>query len=115
MKDLTEFHQRALSVAVVKMFTGKHFSICDLENIAATMGRKDLLSGTDYQALRTLHCVDWGDMGPELATMTREKCFELLGLPPQTIDVQASTEPATPKAKPAEQATKLRLAFWQRA
>lgn len=110
MNDMTDFQQRACAVAVVKMLQGKHFSISDLQAIAETIGRKDAMGGKDYAALRGLHCVDWGDMGPELARMTREKCLELLGLPPQTIDL---VRPAARAESPAEPAKRLRLAFWR--
>jgi hypothetical protein len=110
--NLTEFHQRAASAATVKMLSGKHFSVCDLDSIAATIGRKGCLAGRDYDALRSVHCMDWADMGPDLARMVREKALEMLGLPPQTIDVLT---PEQPKERPAEPAKRLRLAFWRAA
>lgn len=111
MQDLTEFQQRACAVGVVKMLNGKSFSICDLDAIAKTMGRESVLAGKDYGALRALHCVDWADMGPELTTMVREKCFELLGLPQAAIEGVCTREAAGEKAhKPA---SRLRLAFWK--
>lgn len=110
MNNLTEFQQRASALAVVKMLHGKTFSICDLDAIATTMGRKPAMAGTDYAALRGLHCVDWADMGPELARMTREKCLELLGLPLQTIEM---IQPVSKSEKTVEPATRLRLAFWK--
>jgi hypothetical protein len=87
MNDSTEFHRRAAVAATTKMLTGKHFSICDLDAIAATIGRKQALSGQDYAALRAVHCMDWADMGPDLARMVREKCLELLGLPPEVVEM----------------------------
>lgn len=110
MNDLTEFQQRACAVAVVKMLNGKHFSVCDLDSIAKTMGREAALAGRDYAALRSVHCVDWADMGPELTRMTREKCLELLGLPPQTIEMIRPEKAAEPQAAPAK---RLRLAWWK--
>lgn len=107
MESLTEFQQRAAAVAVVKMLSGKHFSVCDLDAIAKTIGREPALAGRDYAALRSLHCVDWADMGAELARLTREKCLELLGLPPQTIEI------VQPAEKPHEPAKRLRLAWWK--
>lgn len=110
MNDLTEFQQRACAVAVVKMLNGKGFSICDLDAIAKTMGREAALAGRDYAALRSVHCVDWADMGPELTRMTRDKCLELLGLPPQTIEMIKPERSAEPHAEPAK---RLRLAWWK--
>ena len=111
MNDLTEFQQRAVAVAFVKMLSGKHFNICELDALAKTLNRTDQCAGRDYSALRGLHCVDWADMGPELTRMTREKCIEILGLQPQIID--AFERPVAPEQK-QERAKSLRLAFWKR-
>lgn len=113
MDEITEFQQRAATVAVVKMLGGKGFNVCDLDSVAKTLGREGALAGKDYAALRSVHCVDWADMGPELTKMVREKCLELLGMPPQVIDsVCSRVEPNEPTHKPA---AKLRLAFWKSA
>jgi len=111
MENLTEFQQRACAVGVVKMLSGKSFSICDLDALAKTMGRESTMAGKDYAALRTVHCVDWADMGPELTTMVREKCFELLGLPQSAIDSVCQRE--APNEKAHEPARRFRLAFWK--
>jgi hypothetical protein len=110
LTDLTEFQQRACAVAVVKMLGGASFSICDLDAIAQTMGRKTHMASRDYHALRSVHCVAWEDMGPELTRLTREKCLELLGLPPQTID---ALTPEKPRETAQEPAKRLRLAWWK--
>lgn len=110
MNDLTEFQKRACAVAVVKMLNGRHFSVCDLEAIAKTMGRESFMAGRDYQALRAVHCVEWVDMGPELSRMTRDKCLELLGLPPQIVEV---FRPETRDELPHAPSTRLRLAVWK--
>lgn len=109
MSDLTEFQQRAAAAAVVKMLSNKHFSICDLDAIAKTLGREGHLAGRDYAALRGVHCMDWADMGPDLARLTREKCLEMLGLPAQTIDMVHPVR----QEKAHEPASRLRLAFWK--
>lgn len=110
MNDLTEFQQRACAVGVVKMLNGKSFSICDLDALAKTMGRENMLAGKDYGALRAVHCVDWADMGPELSRMVKEKCFELLGIPQEAIDAACREVPAEKAHEPAK---RLRLAFWK--
>jgi hypothetical protein len=112
LNDLTEFQQRAAAVATMKMLGQKHFSICDLDAIAKTIGRESFLAGRDYAALRAVHCVDWADMGPELALMVREKCLDMLGLPPQTIEVLTPEKQREPAQEPAK---RLRLAFWRAA
>ena len=112
MSEMTEFQQRAASVAVVKMLQGKSFSICALDALAKTLGREPQMAGKDYSALRGLHCVDWADMGNDLARLTREKCLELLGLPPNALDL---IQPERPAEKASEPAKRLRLAFWRAA
>lgn len=111
MDQLTEFQQRACALGVVKLLNAKHFDICDLRALAKTMGREQMLAGKDFAALQTMHCVDWVDMGPELATMVREKCLELLGLPQAAIDSVCTRE--VPNEKAHEPAKRLRLAFWR--
>lgn len=110
MNDLTEFQQRATSLAVVKMLGGTYFSVSDLRDIAKTIGREHSLGGRDFSALSALHCVEWANMGPDLARLTREKCLELLGLPAEVIDM---VHPAAPTERPSEPAKRLRLAFWK--
>lgn len=111
MDNLTEFQQRACAVGVVKMLSGTNFSVCDLDALGKAMGRQSALAGKDYEALRSVHCVNWADMGPELTTMVREKCFEMLGLPQAAIDSVCRKEATTEKAH--EPAKRLRLAFWK--
>jgi hypothetical protein len=107
MNQLTEFQQHALSAGLVKMFVSKHFDICTLDSLAKLADVQT--GGKDYQALRAVHCIDWGDMSPQLATQVREKCLEILGLPPQIIDI-------TTRERQEEQAEPKRpsLAFWRR-
>lgn len=111
MDNLTEFQQRACAVGLVKLLSAKHFSICDLDALAKAMGRESSLAGKDYASLRAVHCVDWADMGPELTTMVREKCFELLGLPQAALEGVCKRE--APAEKAHEPAKRLRLAFWK--
>jgi hypothetical protein len=115
MNDLSEFQQRAAAVAVTKLLTGRYFSVSDLDAIAQTIGRKSEMVGPDYAALRALHCVDWADMGPELARLTREKCLELLGLSPQIINVKAAEPAPQPAQQEAAPEKKVRLAFWKQS
>ena len=90
------------------MLTGEMFFTSTVRELAELLGRP--LDGSDWKALQPMHCMKWGDMGPELAQMTREKILELLGLPPQTITVLM---PERTHEKPAEPAKRLRLAFWK--
>ncbi len=78
---ITDFQALAASAAIFRMFREKHFSICKLDAIAATIDRKQHLAGRDYEALRALHCMDWADMGTDLAHQTRAVCCQILGIP----------------------------------
>lgn len=114
MSDLSDFQERALAVGVAKLLTGNHFSICDLDTLLKVVGKP--AGGRDYEALRALHCVDWRTMGEPLAAQVREKCLELLGLPPQCINVVAEVvQDAKPSAHAhAKSSGLLRLILGQR-
>jgi len=98
---ITDFQALAASAGVLRMFREKHFSICTLDAVAAAIGRKEHLAGRDYEALRAVHCMDWADMGPDLARQVREVCCRMLGIP----DTQpVVTEPHVPQPMPAKEA-----------
>lgn len=110
MQDLTEFQQRAAAQGVVKLLQGQTFYTSDVRKLAELLKRP--LGGPDWLAMEPLHCIKWGDMDPELRRMLREKVLELLGLPPQTIEM---VEPTRPAEKPSEPAKRMRLAWWRAA
>lgn len=110
MNELSEFQQRAASLAVVKLLNGDTFYTTDVKNIADLLGIQ--LGGNDWKAMQPLHCIKWGDMDHDLRRMMREKVLELLGLPPQVIE---SIEPESHAEQHSEPAKRLRLAFWRRA
>lgn len=109
--DLSEFQQRAAAAALTKLLNGRYFSISDLQSIAKTVGRESACGGRDFDALRSLHCVDYADMGRELSAMVREKTCELLGLPPTVVEMVRPTATSESQSEPA---ARLRLAFWRR-
>lgn len=104
MGHLTEFQQRAAGAALEKLLTGDYFDITGLCKVAALTGAE--LRGKDFEALEALHCVHYSKMDRALALQVREKCLELLGLPPQIIEAQAAD-------KPHEPGKRLRLAWWR--
>lgn len=79
MKEMTEFQIRAVMAGAERMLNGDHFSICDLDNLVKLTGEGNL-SGEDYQALRAVHCVNWGAMGKPLADMVKVKALEHIGI-----------------------------------
>lgn len=104
MGQLTEFQQRAAGAALEKLLTGDYFDITGLRKVAALTGAE--LRGKDFEALEALHCVHYSKMDRALALQVREKCLELLGLPPQIIEAQATDKPHEPEKR-------LRLAWWR--
>jgi hypothetical protein len=108
MDHLTEFQQRAAAHAVVKLLNGDTFYTSDVRKLAELLKRP--LGGPDWLAMEPLHCVKWGDMEPDLRRMLREKVLDVLGLPPQTLDM---VTPGVSAEKPNAPAGRLRLAFWR--
>ena len=74
--ELTEWQKLITAQALKKMFTGKHFSICDLDNIAKTLGVNG--GGRLRDELATLHCVDYADMHPAIREQLPQKVCEYL-------------------------------------
>ena len=112
MEPLSEFQQLACATGLIKMLRAKHFSICDLDSLGEAMGRKAAMAGRDYAALRTLHCIDWVDMGEPLARMTKEKCLELLGVTDPGI-IDSVCRRVDPDERPHASASRFRLGFWK--
>lgn len=92
----SNFHRAALSVGLRKMFEKDSFSICDFDAMAKLAGVH--ISTKDYEALRVLHCVKYGDM-PQAV---RQQLFDVVTgaiCGPATFDldslepVRALTEP----------------------
>jgi hypothetical protein len=107
MNELTEFQAQAANMALKKTLSGRHFSICDFDALAKSIGVQ--VGGPDYNALRNLHCVDWAEMSPPMRQMAQEKIVELLGLPPMVMEMEKS-EPE-PKHQPEQ--PRMKLAFWR--
>ena len=79
---MSELKAMAAEAALKKMVQDKHFSICTLDTIVSMMDVKP--DREAYNILRTLHCVDYNQMSPELlralpdliATVLRSPSFE---------------------------------------
>lgn len=62
----TNFEQAVITQAIDKLFNGtKHFDICQLDAIARLLGTNPD-AHPQYKYLRALHCVNYGDMLPEV-------------------------------------------------
>lgn len=61
---MTFLEQEAAKAAITKMMAGGHFSICVIDQILKMSG--GVPPRKEYEILRTLHCVDFKDMSPQL-------------------------------------------------
>ena len=73
---LDSFQMQAATIALKKMFEGKHFSICDLDNLIKLIGC--IPNKKDYDALHCLHCVEWNDMPPDLRAGVLERVVSIV-------------------------------------
>lgn len=61
---LNDLQKMAAQAAIKKMLHDRYFSISHIDTILTMTNGKP--NRDDYNILRTLHCVDYGDMAPEL-------------------------------------------------
>jgi hypothetical protein len=61
---LNDLQKMAAQAAIKKMLHDRYFSILHIDTILTMTNGKP--NRDDYNILRTLHCVDYGDMAPEL-------------------------------------------------
>lgn len=71
--------QRIAAFTLERMFRGNHFNILSVDDACRLMGRTG--SGPAYQRLRAIHCVDWGDIPPDIMQMIPVWLNEVLGGP----------------------------------
>lgn len=74
------FKHKAAVTALVAMFSGPHFSICTLINIADAFGVKTFMRSNDYYTLNLLHCMKWADMPEGLALETKLEVCRVMGI-----------------------------------
>ena len=75
--------KRMAAFVMEKMFKGTHFSICDVDTACKLMGCQ--YRGNTYEKLRTLHCVDWGDIPKDIMELVPVWINEVLGGPRLTV------------------------------
>lgn len=110
---VSDFQAKACVVALQKMFNSNYFDICTLNAVADTLGRRALLCGRDYEALRALHCVHWSDMGRDMSRSVKEKCLELLAIETSVIDMVDEVKPEAPPPAKETRRPRLSLAWWR--
>lgn len=74
--ELTEWQKLIAAQGLKKLFQSKHFSICDLDSIANTLGVQG--GGRLHEELRVLHCIDYNDMHPAIREQLPQKVCEYL-------------------------------------
>ena len=88
---MTEFEKQACAIALKKMFQGRYFDICTVDNLLKITGA--IPPKADYNALHALHCVDWSDMPAGFREQVFVKTLELFthsGFPLESIMLSAS-------------------------
>ena len=76
MNEESEFQQLSAQRLVGKMFGGKHFSICDVDDLAKLLGLS--INGKVYRQIKAYHCVDFADMSDREKVLLQEKVVEAL-------------------------------------
>lgn len=71
------FEAAVLEQAIKKIFTGRHFSICDVDDAAELLGVNPK-QHPNYKLLNALHCVHFSDMSKEILNGLQEKVAECL-------------------------------------
>ena len=71
------FETAVLEQALNKLFTKKHFDICTLDDIGKLVGVNPA-QHPNYKLLRTLHCVDYDSMSPEILQELQERVAQCL-------------------------------------
>lgn len=76
---MSDIKLMAAQAALTKMVTGRHFDICTLDTIIKMM---DLQPDREaYNILRTLHCIDYNMMSPDLLKALPELISTVLQSP----------------------------------
>lgn len=72
--------EAAIRKGLSDIFDREWFNITDFQKVIDLLNRKDYITTQEMENMRLLHCVHWGDMGPELANLTRQRICHHLGL-----------------------------------
>lgn len=71
-----EFLQLSIRRQLEKMFSGRYFDICMLDNMANLLSVT--VNGRIYSQLRSYHCVNFSDMSDREKELIQEKVVEAL-------------------------------------
>lgn len=76
---MDEFHKKAATLALNKMFEGNYFDICTVDKVIKLTGC--IANKKDYQALSALHCTHWTDMDKDMRNMVMLKTMQIFETP----------------------------------
>ena len=76
MSNQDEFNQLVIQRQVANLFGGKHFSICDVDNLAKLLGV--CVNQRARRQLSAYHCTDFADMSDREKQLLQEKVVEAL-------------------------------------
>lgn len=77
---MTPFTSTAIVLALKKMFSESHFSICTIDTLIQTTGV--LVPREIYSGWRLLHCVNYADMSPVMRSELMRQVVETFKQPP---------------------------------
>lgn len=86
-----EFEQNIICIALKKLVTNSHYSICDLDKLIKIFEVQKVDSLYAYFSL--MHCVDYKDMGEDVAEELIDKTLAYLGIDVNVIDVECEVTP----------------------
>jgi len=82
-----EFEQNIICIALKKLVTNSHYNICDLDKLIKIFEVQKIDSLYAYFSL--MHCVDYKDMGEDVAEELIDKTLAYLGIDVNVIDVES--------------------------
>jgi hypothetical protein len=71
------FEKECVKQLIKKMFSGSHFSICDLDKLGDMLG-VSVKAHKNYRFLSALHCVDFSDMDESITSQLESRVAECL-------------------------------------
>ena len=85
----TQLAQLSVLTALNKMMRDSHFDICVVDAAVKALGAQP--EGRAYQILRTVHCVQWGDMPQELRDAVPKLIERCINVPAYQFQINQVT------------------------
>ena len=64
LKIMEDIQKQVVKIALRKLFTAKHFSICDIDKCLKLS--QIIPNKKDYDTMSALHCIDYSDMNKDV-------------------------------------------------